>query len=205
MAENTAKTSDSNPKLAKIKQYSERLIHSKHMLWLIGLASFLESIIVPIPLEAILIPLMQARRQNIFAISFVALLGCMAGASVGYAVGYFAFDAVGMQLVSLVSTPEQYESVQQRMQDDGFWFVFSVGVIPIPFQIAMLAAGATQYSFLLFIIASALSRSLRYYGLALVVWYFGNRAQAIFQRHKLKVTLALVGVVLLIWGWMNFR
>jgi len=41
----------------------------------------------------------------------------------------------------------------------------SVGVIPIPFQIAMLAAGATRYSFFLFMLAPALSRALRYYGL----------------------------------------
>jgi membrane protein YqaA with SNARE-associated domain len=184
----------------RFKELGNRLIHSKHMLWGVGLASFLESIIVPIPLEAILLPLMQARRHALIAISTVALLGCMAGATVGYAVGYFIFDAIGQQLIDLVSTPAQYEHVRQQMESKGFWFVFTVGVIPIPFQIAMLAAGATKYSYLLFITASVLSRALRYYGLALLVYLVGNQAQSLFENHKVSVSVALVLIFAAAWG-----
>ena len=186
--------------LARIKELTLRLIHSKHAYWGLGLASFLESIIIPIPLEAVLIPLMQARRNHIFLLSTIALLGCLAGATVGYLVGYFVFDAIGQQLVAMVSTPEQFEQVRMRMEQDGFWFILSVGVIPIPLQIAMLAAGATSYSFFLFMLASALSRALRYYGLGLLVFIAGNQAQAIFERHKVKATIVLTAVVLVIWG-----
>ncbi len=77
----------------------------------------------------------------------------------------------------------------------------SVGVIPIPFQIAMLAAGATSYSFFLFMLASALSRALRYYGLGLLVLIAGNRAQAIFERHKVSAIIVITIVVFVIWGW----
>lgn len=200
MAEASVKTSSKKTWWDKITGLGTRLIHSKHMYWGVGTVSFLESIIVPVPLEAILIPLMQARRRNIIAISSVALLGCMLGASVGYAVGYFVFDAVGQQVVSLISTPEQYQQVEQKMQDDGFWFIFSVGVIPIPFQIAMLAAGATQYSFGLFIAASVLSRAIRYYGLAVLVWLFGNHAQKLFERNKKVVSIALIAIVVLLFA-----
>ncbi len=185
--------------LKTFEHLGKRLIYSKHMYWGITLASFLESIIVPIPLETILVPLMQARRREILIIASLALLGCLLGASVGYAVGYFVFDAVGDQLVSLFATQEQYEQVRSQMQAKGFWFVFSVGVIPIPFQIAMLAAGATQYSFALYLAASALSRSIRYYGLGLLVWIAGNQAQRLFQRHTLTASLALAVIVLGIW------
>ena len=82
----------------------------------------------------------------------------------------------------------------------GFWFIISVGVIPIPFQIAMLAAGATSYSFFLFMLASALSRAVRYYGLGMLVLIAGNHAQAIFERHKLSAAIVLTAVVLVIWA-----
>jgi membrane protein YqaA with SNARE-associated domain len=186
--------------LARIKRLAIRLIYSRHAFWGLGIASFLESILIPIPLEAILVPLMQARRSQIFLLSTVALLGCLAGATVGYFVGYFVFDAVGQQFVEMVSTPEQFEQVRMRMEEDGFWFILSVGVIPIPFQIAMLAAGATSYSFFLFILASALSRALRYYGLGLLVLIAGNHAQAIFERHKVSAAIVVTIVVLVIWG-----
>ncbi|MGO1462205.1 MAG: YqaA family protein [Marinobacter sp.] len=187
-------------KRARIKNWALRLIYSRHAFLGLGIASFLESILIPIPLEAILVPLMQARRNQIFLLSTIALLGCLAGATVGYLVGYYVFDAIGQQLVELVSTPEQFESVRQRMEADGFWFVLSVGVIPVPFQIAMLAAGATSYSFPLFMLASALSRAVRYYGLGLLVLIAGNQAQAIFERHKVKATIVVTIGVLVIWG-----
>jgi membrane protein YqaA with SNARE-associated domain len=44
----------------KLKQKTRQFIDSKHMLSGITLASFLESTIVPIPLEAVLVPLMRA-------------------------------------------------------------------------------------------------------------------------------------------------
>ncbi|WP_372972780.1 YqaA family protein [Marinobacter sp.] len=185
---------------SRLYQLGRRLIHSKHVLWGLGLASFLESIIVPIPLETILIPLMQARRHQLLLLAGIALLGCLLGATVGYAVGYFVFEAVGQQLVEWVSTPEQFEQVRQSMETRGFWFVLSVGVIPVPFQIAMLAAGATGFPFALFLLASAISRAIRYFGLALLVWIAGNKAQALFERHKLKTMVVITLLVVLAWS-----
>ena len=65
--------------LNSIEQTTKRAINSKHMLKGITLASFLESIIVPIPLEAILVPLLQARREKIWLIALMTTLGCMVG------------------------------------------------------------------------------------------------------------------------------
>lgn len=192
-------------KQSRLKTWTLRLIYSRHAFVGLGIASFLESILIPIPLEAVLVPLMQARRNQIFLLSTIALIGCLVGATVGYLVGYYVFDAIGQQLVGLVSTPEQFESVRQRMETDGFWFILSVGVIPVPFQIAMLAAGATSYSYFLFMLASALSRAVRYYGLGLLVLIAGNQAQAIFERHKVKSAVVITVVVLVAWGAASLR
>ena len=56
----------------KLKQKTRQFIDSKHMLSGITLASFLESTIVPIPLEAVLVPLMQARREKLWLIALMA-------------------------------------------------------------------------------------------------------------------------------------
>ena len=86
------------------------------------------------------------------------------------------------------------------MQEQGFWFVMTLGIVPIPFQIAMLAAGATKYSITLFLIASAIARSIRYFGLAVVVYYAGNQAERIISKHKNKVMIALTILILGAWG-----
>jgi len=185
--------------LKKLKAFTVSLIHSRHLFWGVSFASFLESLIVPIPLEALLIPAMQARRDKIVMLTLAAILGCVAGAVIGYAIGFFVFEAVGSQLVDFFWQAEQYQQVKQQMQVHGFWFVLSVGIIPVPFQLAMLAAGATGYSFVLFLLATIIARSLRYAAVAILVWQFGDAAQDLFERHKIKTGIALLLGVLLIW------
>lgn len=184
----------------KLKQKTRNFIESKHMLSGITIASFLESTIVPIPLEAVMVPLMQAQREKLWLIALMATLGCVVGALFGYALGYYLFDAVGDWVISAFSSPEQFENVKQKMHNQGFWFVITLGIVPIPFQIAMLAAGATKYSLGLFLLASAIARSIRYFGLDIVVYYAGNQAERIISKHKVKAMISLTILVLMGWG-----
>lgn len=187
------------PITKKLKHSTKKMVNSKHMLKGITLASFLESTIVPIPLEAVLIPLMQARREKLWAIAFMATLGCVIGAIFGYALGYYLFDLVGDWIIQTLSSPEQFENVTNKMESQGFWFVMTLGIAPIPFQIAMLAAGATKYSLLLFILATVIARSLRYFGLAAVVYFAGDKAESLIRRYKTKAIIALTLLVVLVW------
>ena len=59
------------------KNKTKQFIESKNMYLVLVIASFLESIIVPIPLEAVLIPLMQAKREKIWLLATLATLGCI--------------------------------------------------------------------------------------------------------------------------------
>ena len=88
------------------------------------------------------------------------------------------------------------------MQEQGFWYVLSVGIIPVPFQIAMLAAGAAKYSLGLFLLATFIARSIRYFGLALLVKLAGNQAEALFKKYKIPTAIGLTLIVALIW-WIK--
>ena len=184
----------------KIKKKTRQFIDSKHMLLGITIASFLESTIVPIPLEAVLIPLMQARREKLWLIALMATLGCIIGALFGYALGYYLFDVVGDWIIGTFSNPEQFDAIKQKMHDQGFWFVITLGIVPIPFQIAMLAAGATKYSLTLFLIAATIARSIRYFGLAVIVYYTGDKAERMIRKHKSNAMIFVTVIALLAWG-----
>ena len=186
----------------KVKRKTRELIDSKHMLKSITLASFLESTIVPIPLEAILIPLLQAKRELLWKIALMATIGCVIGALFGYALGYYLFDVFGDWLITTFFNEQQFNNVQQKMQAQGFWFVMTLGIAPIPFQVAMLAAGATKFSLPLFLLATVIARSLRYFGLAIVVYFAGNHAEKLIKRYRMKAVAAITLLVLLLW-WLS--
>lgn len=167
-----------------VKARAKKLIQSKNMLTGIGVASFLESTVVPIPLEALLVPLMQKRREKLWLIAAITTAGCMLGALVGYAIGYFLFDIFQDVIMKYIATEQEFEKFQNQMDKQGFWFIFSTGVTPIPLQIAMLIAGLSKYSLALYMLAVTSSRMLRYFGLAILVYYFGDKTEKLIRKYK---------------------
>jgi membrane protein YqaA with SNARE-associated domain len=184
-----------------IKKKVKKLIQSKHMLSGVTLASFLESTVVPIPLETLMIPLMQKRRDKLWMIALVTTLGCLLGALLGYAFGYFVFELIRDYVMEYLTNEEQFSAFQERMNTDGFWFVFSTGITPIPLQIAMLAAGVSGYSLGLFMLAVTLGRVIRYFGLAVLVYYFGDKTEALVKRYKWQTIILGIVLVVLVW-WL---
>lgn len=187
-----------------VRRRLKALITSKHVVAGTVVASFAESTVVPIPLEAVLIPAMQANRQRLWLLAGAALAGCVLGALLGYVIGYWLFGMIGEQLIGWLGDEQQYQSAVEQIRRNGFWFVLSVGIIPVPFQIAMLAAGAVKYSLFGYLAATFISRGIRYYGLALLVWKFGNRTQALMERHRRSSVAVITAIVIAAWGtaWM---
>lgn len=142
--------------------------------------SVLESTILPFTMELVLLPMMVSKRDRIFGYAMVALLGCIAGAVIGYGIGYSLFEGYGQQLLTSLGWTEQYETFKASFDEQGFWALVVIGVSPVPFQIGMLVAGASGYPILMFLLASALARGVRYFGLGVLVWIFGKSVRRWF-------------------------
>ncbi|GAB3032823.1 YqaA family protein [Bowmanella dokdonensis] len=181
----------------KTQKWLDRLRQSDHALVLLFVFSALEATIVPIPLELVLIPYMLLERQRIWLLATIALAGCLTGALAGYWIGLGLFDSAGQWLIEATGATEQFEQFRQTLQEEGFFALFMVGVTPVPFQVAMLAAGATDYPLGWFMLAAGLSRGIRYYGLALLVLMFGEQATEIWRRHSTTVGVSLLAIFVL--------
>lgn len=186
------------PNSTTATQWLERLLESRHALLLLFILSLLESIILPLPLELILIPFMFAQRERIWLIATVTLAGCLVGASIGYSVGLWLFDSAGQWLLDYFGIQQAYQDFDAFFANYGFWAIVAVGVTPIPFQVGMLTAGAAAYPFVFYMLASILARGIRYYGLAALVLWLGEPALKLWQQHARQVGLALTVVVVAI-------
>ncbi|MGP8290730.1 YqaA family protein [Vreelandella zhanjiangensis] len=179
------------------KAWFERINGSKNMLWLLGALSFLETIILPIPIELILIPLMAANRQRIWLLATITTAGCLLASLVGYGVGMLLFQSIGNWFIEFMGMQESYQHFQTFFNQYGFAAILAIGILPIPFQVAMITAGLSGYPILLFVLAAFIARGLRYYGLAWLVYRFGHRVLLLWKRHALLTSL-IGGVVVLL-------
>lgn len=179
----------------RVDIWLDRLNRSKSALWVLFWASFAETIIVPIPIELVLIPFMIANLHRLWLTATVVLAGCLAASIAGYGIGYLFFDTAGRWVIDYFGYQGAMQEFRLLFSQYGFWAVVAVGVIPIPFQVAMLAAGAAQYPVPLFVLAAVFARGIRYYGLALLVHLFGEQALALWEAHKTRTAIGATVII----------
>ncbi len=177
--------------------WTERL--ARHGTGLAAL-SFAESTVVPIPLEAVVVPLMVGQHRQSLTIATAIWIGCLIGASLFFGVGYWLAEPVVRPVLDAIGLLDGFDRLTEDLDGDSlFWTVFLVSFSPAPMQLVTLGAGSIQGNFPVFLAAIALSRGLRYFGLALVALVAGPRI-ATLHIPTSRLILGAVGVALVFWA-----
>ena len=142
---------------------------------------FLESIIFPFPQEVFMIPMMASERDRIFKIAWFALLGSLFGAIVAYFIGMYLFESIGMYILNIYDLNESFSNFSDQVSEFGFLYVFIGGFTPVPFKIVTLSSGFIGINFLIFITASIISRSVRFFLIGYIIWKFGEDIMKSFE------------------------
>lgn len=144
----------------------------------LALASFMETTIFPLMIELVAVPMMLAHRKRILQFVIIIWLGAVAGAALTYWLSFFLFDSFGQWLIEAFNYQDKYATFVTTFDKYGFWAIVVVGFTPIPFHVAMLAAGAAKYSFAYYMLAVILSRLARYSLLGLILYFYGFHVRA---------------------------
>ncbi|MDC0032533.1 VTT domain-containing protein [Pelagibacteraceae bacterium] len=143
---------------------------------------FLESIVFPFPQEVFMIPMMASDRDRIFKIAWFALLGSLLGAIAAYFIGMYLFESIGMYILNLYGLYETFTNFSNQVSEYGFLYVFVGGFTPVPFKIVTLSSGFIGINFLIFIAASIISRSIRFFLIGYIIWKFGEDIMKSFEK-----------------------
>jgi membrane protein YqaA with SNARE-associated domain len=176
---------------------------SRHATLAMALISFAESSFFPLPPDILLIPMILARPQRAFVLALVCTLASVLGGFVGYAIGYYLFDALGRPVLEFYGAMDRYEALKEGFRQWGVWIILIKGLTPIPYKLVTIASGVAQFDLLAFTLASLVSRSLRFFLLAALLWRFGDSARRFIEERLMLVT-SLVAL-LLVGGFLAVR
>jgi membrane protein YqaA with SNARE-associated domain len=165
--------------------------------------SLTESIFFPVPPDLMLIPMALAKREEAYRLAFICLVFSLVGGIAGYIIGYFFMEVAGWPIIRFYGLEEQYILIQEYYSRYSAWAVAIAGLTPIPYKVCTLTAGAFKIDFLIFLVASTLSRGLRFFVIAALISRFGERTRLFL--HK-RFDVLLVGtVVLVVFGFLILR
>lgn len=155
----------------------------------IGTWSFLQSALIPGPVDALLVPLGLADPPKAYRFAWAAVFGAVVGTLVGYTVGALAYDTVGIRVLDLFGVEgEGIEVWRSRFQRQGWWVVFLSTITPVSAKLVSVAAGAFGMPLWQFMGAMFIGRTIRFLTVAFVVRRFGKGVEA-WVRRRYGVTL----------------
>ncbi len=171
--------------------------------------AFSEASFFPIPPDILLIALALGARKRSLAFAGLCSIASVAGAIFGYCIGYFIWwqDAGQFSTTALFFfnhipgfTSDVFYKVQSMYESWNFWIIFTAGFTPIPYKIFTITAGAFNINFTMFLLASIISRSARFFLIGGLIRYYGEPIRDFIDKYF--NLLALLFTVLLIGGFV---
>lgn len=165
-----------------------------------------------IPPDILLIALCLGAVKKSFRFASICLAGSIIGAMIGYSIGHFLWTtpageptAIATFFFNHIFSVEGFNDVGALFDKYNFWIVFTAGFTPLPYKIFTIAGGLFDINFVMFIIASIVSRGLRFFLIAWLIWRFGAPIKAFIDKYfnllATLFTVLLIGCFALV-AWL---
>jgi membrane protein YqaA with SNARE-associated domain len=162
-----------------------------------------ESSIFPVPPDVLLIALGLSIPKKALRYALICAIGSVIGGIVGYGIGYFGYETLGKPIIDFYQGQEVMAHIESLYAEYGFVGVLIAAITPIPYKVFTISSGFFRFEFPLFLIASIIGRSFRFFLVAGLIWKFGPPIKSFIDRYF--NVLTIVFMVLLVGGFLLIK
>jgi membrane protein YqaA with SNARE-associated domain len=166
-------------------------------LWALVAIAFAESSFFPLPPDLLLIPMILAQPRAAWRLAAYCTLASVVGGLLGYAIGYYGFDLIGRPILEFYHAMPRYDALKAGFDRWGVWIIILKGMTPIPYKLVTIASGVAHFDLAAFVGASIISRSIRFFLIAALLWWFGPAVRDFIEKRLMLATslfaAALIG------------
>lgn len=180
--------------------YDKALNWSRHRRapWFLGTMSFAESSFFPIPPDVMLAPMSLAAPQRAWFFALLTTLTSVAGGAFGYIIGMLAFEAIE-PILHQVGYWDGFLKVKQWFIEEGIWVIFIAAFSPIPYKLFTIGAGVMGMAFIPFVLTSLVGRGARFFMVAGLMKWGGERMERMLRRYVDIIGWLLVALVVVVY------
>ena len=187
---------------------SLKLAGHKSSKFFLGIISFIESFIFPIPPDVLIIPMTIAKRKEWLRIATIATTCSVLGACLGYLIGYIFFNEIGVKIFELYGV-DNTSFLKEKVSSEGgtvAWMTLLAiaGFSPVPFKLLTITSGFVHFNFLYFVIVSLITRGLRFFIIAFLIGNFGTTMKKIIEK-KLVLVSIIISIILIIFVFFVYN
>ena len=174
----------------------------------LGLVSFTEAIIQPLPPDLVYLPMLYDAMDNkplVFWYFLIVTLSSVAGSYIGYLIG----QRWGRQLLNRFAKQKHVSKLEALTTKYGTAGIFIAAFSPIPYKVFGWVAGMGEMDKRSFILAGLFGRGLRFGLEALLIGIYGKKAlDAIntFLDNEILIAIGMIvsiTVAYFVWQWWS--
>ena len=174
----------------------------------LGLVSFIESFVFPIPPDVFIIPMTIAKKNQWKRIALIATIGSLLGACLGYFIGLVFFNEIGVKIFELYGV-DNSSFLKDKVSSDGgtiAWITLLAiaGFTPVPFKLLTITSGFVGFNVFYFVVVSAITRGSRFFLIAFLIGNFGTTMRKIIEKKLLKISV-IISIILIIFAFVIYK
>ena len=168
----------------------------------LAVLTFAESVFFPIPPDVMLAPMVLSDRKKAWYFATITSVSSVLGGIVGYLLGSYLYEPVVLPFIEMMNYQAKFDTIVNYFNEYGVWVVFLAGFTPIPYKLFTVSAGMLSMAFWPFVIASAVGRGARFFLVAAILYFGGDKMDA-----KLRQYIDFLGwlVVALVAGFVVYK
>jgi membrane protein YqaA with SNARE-associated domain len=151
--------------------------------WALFILAFAESSFFPVPPDVLLIALAVGRPKRSFRFALICSIGSVLGGALGYLIGWQFMTVVGERIVAFYGLQPKVAYIGELYNQYNAWAVGIAGFTPIPYKVFTIAAGMFKINFGIFMLASLVSRSSRFFLVGTLIYWFGPQIRRFIDRY----------------------
>ncbi len=146
------------------------------------LFAIFESIIIPIPVDPLLVATVLARPAKWVRLTVGCTLASVIGGGIGWALGGvlgIGIEQILAALPAAIAAPGKFAAVQDGFVEFGILLVFIGAFTPLPYKVIAVSAGVAGFALIPFLAVSLIGRGIRFALIAAIARHHGNYRVAI--------------------------
>ena len=169
--------------LKSTKLFIFNLSKTNYAIYILCLFAFVEAIFFPIPPDFLFIPLAIIHYKKVFFLAFFTTFFSVLGGCFGYFIGLMFFEQIGLPILNFLDLNSHYSDFSNSYNENGILAVLLGGFSPIPYKLIAIISGTTNMPIFDFLWASTLSRGLRFFLLAFLIYFFKDATFHIIKNY----------------------